>query len=99
TLMLGPMEDALAAPNDAVTMESETAKLVYRNGLRLQKLVNNLLDFSRIEAGRVQTQRTPVALAALTADIASGFRSMIEDAGLDFVVECPPLPHLICVDS
>jgi PAS domain S-box-containing protein len=98
TLMLGPMEDALAAPHEGVVMERETAELIHRNGLRLQKLVNNLLDFSRIEAGRVQTKTAPVDLAVLTADIASGFRSMIERAGLAYIIECPPLPCLAVVD-
>jgi PAS domain S-box-containing protein len=98
TLMLGPMEDALAATDTALTMERETAELIHRNGLRLQRLVNTLLDFSRIEAGRVQTRSAPVDLAALTADIASGFRSMIERAGLTYVVNCPPLPCLVAVD-
>ena len=56
TLMLGPLEDAL---NDASTVgaaggASRQLELAHRNGLRLLKLVNTLLDFSRIEAGRVR---------------------------------------------
>ena len=42
------------------------------------KLVNTLLDFSRIEAGRVQASYEPTDLAALTRDLASTFRSAIE---------------------
>ena len=98
TLMLGPMEDVLTAPHDIIEMPRATAELIHRNGLRLQKLVNNLLDFSRIEAGRVQAVRAPLDLAALTADIASGFRSTIERAGLVFIVDCPPLSQLVPVD-
>ena len=63
----------------------------HRNGLRLLKLVNTLLDFSRIEAGRVQASYEPVDLAALTADLASSFRSAMERAGLEFRVETPHL--------
>ncbi len=98
TLMLGPLEDALAGQDPAVLLERETAELIHRNGLRLQRLVNNLLDFSRIEAGRVEAHSAPVDLAVLTADIASGFRSMIERAGLDYIVDCPALPGLVAVD-
>ena len=65
TLMLGPIEDALRGsertPRDR---EPETA---HRNALRLLKLVNALLDFSRIEAGRAEARFEPTDLAALTA--------------------------------
>jgi signal transduction histidine kinase len=49
--------------------------LVYRNSLRLQKLVNALLDFSRIEANRVTAYYEPTDLAVFTAELASFFRS------------------------
>ena len=65
---------------------------MHRNELRLLKLVNTLLDFSRIEAGRVQARFEPTDLAALTADLASAFRSATERAGLRLIVDCPPLP-------
>jgi signal transduction histidine kinase len=61
---------------------------VHRNTLRLLRLVNSLLDFARIEVGRITM--TPVAtdLAALTAEVASSFRSLIESAGLEFEIAC-----------
>ena len=62
------------------------------------KLVNTLLDFSRIEAGRLQAQHEPVDLGGLTAEIASVFRSTIESAGLTFTVDCPPLAEPVAVD-
>ena len=52
TLMLGPIEDAIAQPDRS--LGGENLEVVHRNSLRLLKLVNTLLDFSRIEAGRVQ---------------------------------------------
>src|SRR5262249_27005776 len=64
----------------------------HRNALRLLKLVNTLLDFSRIEAGRAQASYQPVDLPALTADLASNFRSLCEKAGLRFQVHCAPFP-------
>ncbi|HWA72488.1 MAG TPA: ATP-binding protein [Polyangiaceae bacterium] len=96
TLMLGPIEDALRTPERSLSGENlETA---YRSSLRLLKLVNSLLDFSRIEAGRAQASFEPTDLAALTTDLASAFRSAIERAGLGFVVDCPPLGEPVYVD-
>jgi signal transduction histidine kinase len=60
--------------------------------------VNSLLDFSRIESGRVQAHYVPTDLAAYTADLASLFRSAIERAGLELSIDCEPLPEPVYVD-
>ncbi len=100
TLMLGPVEELLAKPEDGLRPENrELLQVVHRNTQRLQKLVNSLLDFSRIEAGRVQASYTATNLGELTADLASTFRSAIEKAGLRLVVQCDdPLPQAVYVD-
>ncbi|MFY1826628.1 ATP-binding protein, partial [Myxococcus fulvus] len=99
TLMLGPLEDQLdGARGPLPPALREDAQLVHRNAVRLLKLVNTLLDFSRIEAGRVQAVYEPTDLARLTADLASVFRSATEKAGLAFKVDCPPLPEPVYVD-
>src|SRR5260370_18335042 len=72
--------------------------MVRRNAVRLLKLVNTLLDFSRIEAGRVQAVYQPTDLSGVTSEIASIFRSAIGNAGLQFTVECPPIAELGYVD-
>lgn len=100
TLMLGPVEDALAAPDEHLPpLQRERLEVVHRNGLRLQRLVNSLLDFSRIEAGRVRAAYEPTALADFTADLASNFRSACEKAGLELRVDCPPLSEPVFVDN
>jgi len=66
--------------------------VAHRNSLRLLKLVNALLDFSRIEAGRCQAVYRATDLAGFTAELASLFRSAVEKAGLRLKVRCPPLP-------
>ena len=98
TLMVGPIETMLERAHPSTTVSREELQLVHRNSMRLLKLVNNLLDFSRIEAGRVQAVYEPTDLSALTADIASAFRSVMEQAGLQFVIDCPPLPEPAYVD-
>jgi signal transduction histidine kinase len=96
TLMLGPLSDAIASP--ARQLSGENLDTAYRNALRLLRLVNALLDFSRIEAGRAEASFEPTDLGALTVDLASAFRSAIERAGLRFEVDAPALWEPIYVD-
>ncbi|MGD0297460.1 MAG: ATP-binding protein [Bryobacteraceae bacterium] len=98
TLMLGPLEEILSHPGEEFTARRDSIELVHRNSLRLLRLVNTLLDFSRIEADRVQAVYQPTNLATLTEDLASIFRSAIEKAGLLLKVDCPDLPEEIYVD-
>ncbi|HKV57351.1 MAG TPA: ATP-binding protein [Ktedonobacteraceae bacterium] len=98
TLMLGPIEDTLAEKSTLSEAQRERAELLQRNALRLLKLVNTLLDFSRIESGRVQAVYAPTDLATLTVDLASSFRSAIEKAGMALIVDCPPLSQEVYVD-
>lgn len=98
TLMLGPL-DELTGDDHALDAESrELAQVARRNGLRLLRLVNSLLDFARLEAGRIEARYEPVDLAALTADLASNFRAACDRAGLVLEVVCPPLPQPVLVD-
>jgi signal transduction histidine kinase len=95
--MIGPLQDILDEPflpQDA----HERLSLAHRNSLRLLKLVNTLLDFSRIEADRIEAVYEPVDLPALTAELASNFRSAIERAGLTFTVDCDPVSESVYVD-
>ncbi|GAB4001982.1 hypothetical protein GCM10028807_59490 [Spirosoma daeguense] len=99
TLMLGPLEELLYDENIRQSDHKESIKTTHRNAKRLLKLVNNLLDFSRIEANRVQAQFRPVDLVGLTTDLASSFRSLIEKAGLQFIVDCQSLPSAVYADA
>ncbi len=99
TLMLGPLEDMLRSADGALPpAQREQLEIAHRNTLRLLKLVNMLLDFSRIESGRIQAAYEPTNLAAFTAELASVFRAAIERAGLRLVVNCSPLPAPVYVD-
>jgi signal transduction histidine kinase len=98
TLMLSPVEELLARADSRPPAERELLDLVLRNGLRLQKLVNTLLDFSRIEAGRMRASFEPTDLCSLTADLAANFRSAMERAGLRFEISCEALAEVVYVD-
>jgi PAS domain S-box-containing protein len=96
TLLLGPLEDALA--RDQQPADRENIAVAHRNALRLLKLVNSLLDFSRLEAGRLQASFAPTDLGALTASLASNFRSLFDRAGIALDLHCELLAAPVFVD-
>ena len=99
TLMLSPLEELLSKPaGTASPADRDLVSVAHRNGVRLLKLVNALLDFSRIEAGRTQARFAPTDLASFTAELASTFHSAIDRAGLQLRIDAPPLPSSVHVD-
>ncbi|MEU8139826.1 SpoIIE family protein phosphatase [Streptodolium elevatio] len=98
TLIMGPVEELRSQLAGADPRIGEELEAVHRNGLRLGKLVNTLLDFSRIEAGRMQARFEAADLAAVTRELASVFRSAVDKAGLAFAVDCPPLAEPVYID-
>jgi signal transduction histidine kinase len=97
TLLLGPIEDVLNDP-ELKDINRYRMGVAYRNVLRMQKLVNTLLDFSRIEAGRMEGQYSRVDIYALTRDLASSFRSAIEKAGMELTISCGSITDDVYVD-
>lgn len=97
TLLLAPVEDAL---ND-VNLSKENKlrmEVAYRNALRMQKLVNTLLEFSRIEAGRHEGKFKRVDVCRLTEDLASTFRSAIERSGMHLRIRCDKITDDVYLD-
>lgn len=99
TLLLAPLQDALSDRTSPLPLDhQQRLEIAHRSSLRLLKLVNTLLDFARIEAGRIEAAYEPTDLAQLTTELASVFRSTIEQAGLQLIVDCPPLPEAVYVE-
>ena len=97
TLMLGPLEEALTEAGLLPDVR-ERLDVAHRNSVRLLKLVNTLLDFSRIEAGRIEAVYEQLDLCTLTRELASVFRSAIEKAGFNLVIDCKPIPTPVYID-
>jgi signal transduction histidine kinase/ActR/RegA family two-component response regulator len=98
TLMLGPLEDELAEAKPLPEKRYDRLLTVHRNSLRLLKLVNTLLDFARIESGRMQASFEPVDLATFTTELASSFESAMLKAELEYVLAIEPLPEPVYID-
>ncbi|WP_299953034.1 ATP-binding protein [uncultured Modestobacter sp.] len=99
TLLLGPIGDVLADTGRPLPATArEQLALALRNGQRLQRLVNDLLDFASIEAGRAAAVRVETDVAGFTAELAGVLRAAAERAGLRLSVDCPPLPRPAHVD-
>ncbi|HMJ13098.1 MAG TPA: ATP-binding protein [Polyangiaceae bacterium] len=99
TLMLGPLEESLTDRLEPLGQrQQQRISLVQENALRLLKLVNALLDFSRLEAGRMQACYAPLDTAAFTAELAGMFQSAASTGGVALEIECPPLSEPLWVD-
>jgi len=99
TLLLGPLEDILAEPPGGLPVrQRERLGLAHHNALRLLKLVNALLDFSRLEAGRMRARYVPMDLGQRTRELAGFFQSVADKAGLRLAVDCAPSAEPAYVD-
>ncbi len=97
TLILGPLEDLLGCADLQPDHRGQVER-AHRNGQRLLKLVNTLLDFARVEAGRTEARFAPTDLARLVADTTDAFRSVVLKAGLRLTVDIPPLSQPVHLD-
>jgi GAF domain-containing protein len=98
TLMLSPIAEILENKRNLSDRTRENIEIAHRNALRLLKLVNTLLDFSRIEAGKMQATYERTDITMFTKDLASTFRSAIERSGIEYIVDCETIQEPVYVD-
>jgi PAS domain S-box-containing protein len=63
--------------------------VISRSGEHLLALINDILEMSKIEAGRITLNPTSFSLRALLEDLEMMFRARTDAKGIDFKVECP----------
>ena len=93
--MLGPTEELIMKNENSEN--TEKLQLIHRNTLRLLKLVNSLLDFSRIEAERYNAAFSAVDLKIVCEDLASVFRSACDRVGLKLIVDCQRIQEVTSI--
>ncbi|OKH30372.1 adenylate cyclase [[Phormidium ambiguum] IAM M-71] len=91
TLMMGPLESAVSQKSD---LPQEQAVIALRNTRRLLRLVNQLLDIQRIDAGKMQASFRPCDLVMMVSQIVESFRPYCEKKGLRLVTELHSCPRV-----
>ncbi|KAG8934383.1 hypothetical protein FRC01_003340 [Tulasnella sp. 417] len=84
TLIAGPVQEALRLTSEQRVKQQLT--MTTRNIERLQKLVDSLMDFTRVEGGRMYGRFRATSLADYTTDLAELFRNPIEKNNIEYVV-------------
>lgn len=97
TLLLGPLERALA-DLDIDAAVRDDLEIAQRNAERLLRLTNTLLDFSRLEDGRLTATFEPVDLPLLTAEVTKSFQDVFKRSGVELILDCQPDSTPVFVD-
>ncbi|HEY9735832.1 MAG TPA: ATP-binding protein, partial [Trichocoleus sp.] len=87
TLMIGPLE-AVVSQGDGLSHDQ--ASVALRNSRRLLRLVNQLLDIQRLDAGRMQPTFRPCDPAAFVKEIIEAFKPYCDRKGLNLVADLQP---------
>jgi PAS domain S-box-containing protein len=100
TLIAGPAQDGLDDGGEPLgPAQRQRMEVIRRNAGRLGRLVDDMLDFARIEAGKRQPEREPVDLAVATHELCASFAPAVERAGLVLRTDIQPLPGPMAVDA
>lgn len=75
---------------DLTEKQMDRLNRVHRSGKHLLDLINDILDLSKIEAGRMELEKVPLDIATIIRDVAADTQPMAEERGLNFKVEIPP---------
>ena len=97
TSISGYAETLLAEPPDSDTARRFTSTIL-SNARRMQRLVDDLLDLSRIEAGRWQPAKEPVDVAAAARESWMALAGRPEAPGVTFDLAVEEEAKLICAD-
>ena len=90
----------VAELEDKAAKQIEFARTIHEAGSDLFQLINDILDLSKVEAGKMEVHPAPIALQALLDYVEATFRPTATQKGLSFEVEADPgLPALVYSDE
>lgn len=99
TLMLAPLESLLGGECGAFPPAAGAhLRMVHNNAVRLLQMVTGLLDFSKLEAGKVEVRAEPFLVAAVTRSILEDFRPELDARRLEAEFHCDPADLCVRLD-
>ncbi len=84
TLILGPVEELLTTASTLTLAQRHDLKLVRRNTQRLLQLVNQLLDFRKIDVGKMAVRATEGNLVGFVREIMDVFEKIAQQRSITF---------------
>ena len=88
-LILGPAGKILSQADNLTPLQRRDLEVMRRNAATLLKQVNNLLDLSKLDAGKMQVNYAEVDLARLVRAVAGHFDALAPQRGISYVVDVP----------
>lgn len=73
----------------------ERIKIVHRNGKKLLSLINNILEFSKFESGKIEVKKETFLLAYLIEDLFPIFEQLTKEKNLQLVFDLPKNKNLL----
>ncbi|PTP76273.1 response regulator [Vibrio splendidus] len=91
---------SLLSEMDMPKEQKEYVDMLNTSSLTLLDLINDILDYSKIEAGRLELQQEPMKMMGIAADVESTFRVKAEQKGLRFQLAIDPkIPTMVIGDG
>ncbi|UOE86882.1 response regulator [Vibrio splendidus] len=91
---------SLLSEMDMPKEQKEYINMLNTSSLTLLDLINDILDYSKIEAGRLELQQEPMKMMGIAADVESTFRVKAEQKGLRFQLAIDPkIPTMVIGDG
>ncbi len=98
TLILSPLESLLSDTGRLDAKERRLLETMHNNAMRLLQLVNGLLDFSKLDAGRIVVERSPVQIMALSRMVFQDFQPLMKERHLQSQLEVEPPEAVVRMD-
>lgn len=97
TLILGPLDKILS--NIKSSPLKEDLIIIRRNSLRLQVLINQILNLSKLESGKMKLYARPLNIVQLTRTLIQPFQSYIGKKGIKLDFQADAEEHIVYIDS
>ena len=97
TLITGPIDELLDSNGDGNTQQG--LKIIQRNAQRMKRLIDQLLDYSKLEAKKVEVRNEPCNLFHFLKPIADSFASLAESKQMDYSMDMPSQDEWVFIDT